>query len=277
MIHTPAGCSTLEKVERQQIRLLLQSVFGKGKTFSAMTSPNPCVVNIDNNLGAHSGRADIINVKFYDKEFIRKYNSNGLVHLAISKWLQEEGMKLTEEQTLVGDGLTNLQNAYDREVGVPMSTKTGKEDLQAWWGFKLDWQKELFESFKSLKCNVIITCHEEPEYNEDGGVTGNVLPLVQGGFKRQIGTHFTDIFRQHAVSKPDLSKLSEADLAKTLTNFKMSKADYIKFIDSFEGNTMYLWQLQPDSVASCKTHLVNAPKFVRADWNIFNETDKTTK
>ena len=271
MIHTPKDCSTLENVSRQQIRLLLQGYYGQGKTYAALTAPNPCVINLDNNLGAHTGRKDIINVKFYDKDFVKKYNQSGIVHLAIVKWITDEGSKLTEEQTLVMDGLTNFQNAYDREVNIPLSTRTGKPDLMQWWGEKLDWQKEFFESLKTLKCDVIICCHEQPEREDEGGLTGKILPLVQGSFKDQIGTHFTDIFRQHAISKPDVAKLSDTDWAKTLANFKMTtKVQYASLIDSFEDNTMYLWQTSPDSISACKTHLVGAPKFVKADWKIFS-------
>lgn len=269
-MHTPPGTTTLELITRQQIRLLLQSVFGQGKTFSAVTAPYPCVLNLDNNLGAHVGRKDVTNVPFYDKNFVKKYNQVGLIHLAISKWVLEEAVKLTEEQTLVLDGLTNLNNAYDREVSVPMSTRTGKPDLMQWWGDKLDWQKEFFEALKSLKCDVIVCCHEQYERDDEGGLSGKILPLVQGSFKDQIGTHFTDIFRQYAISKPDISKLSEADLAKTLSNFKMTKQQYLELIDSYNTNTMYLWQTTPDGLTACKCHLVDPPKFVKANWSLFN-------
>lgn len=270
-MHIPPNTSTLEKVSKQQIRLLLQSVYGQGKTFSAMTAPNPCVLNIDNNLGAHSGRKDIINVPFFDKMFVKKYNAQGFIHLAIQKWILDEGYKLTEEQTLVGDGLTNLLNAYDREVGVPMSTSTGKNDLMKWWGDKLKWQKELFESFKQLKCNVILCCHEQVERSDDGDVTGKVLPLVQGSFKDQLGTHFTDLFRQHAMTKLSVAEIDKQK-EKLLINFGFKEVkQFVDFQDSFINmNTMYIWQLQPDSLAACKTHLVSAPKFARANWNIFS-------
>lgn len=271
MIHTPDGCSTLEKVERQQIRELLQGYYGQGKTFSALTAPNPCVLNLDNNLGAHVGRADVINVPFYDKKFAAKYSA--AIHVAVPKWIADVGTKLSEEQTLVIDGLTNLNNAYDREVGVPMSTKTGKLDMQAWWGDKLDWQKELFESLKALKCDVIICCHEQPERektgSEAGELTGKILPLVQGSFKDQLGTHFTDVFRQHAVSKLSKDDI-EKNKEKLLVNYGMKSVDeYIAFQNSFETNTMYIWQTSPDSLSACKCHLVNQPKYIRANWNIF--------
>ncbi len=137
------------------------------------------------------------------------------------------------------------------------------------WGDKLDFQKELFESLKMLRCDIVVCAHEQAEREDEGTLSGKVLPLVQGSFRDQIGTHFTDLFRQHAVSKPDINKLTETDLTKTLVNFQMSKDEYIKFVNSFDTNTVYLWQLQPDSLVNCKTHLVKAPKFTRANWNIF--------
>lgn len=275
MIHTPKDTTTLEHVSRQQIRLLLQGYYGQGKTYSALTAPNPCVVNLDNNLGAHVGRADVINVPFFDKKFVTKYNQSGLIHQAITRWLSEQGSQLTEEQTLVQDGLTNLNNAYDREVGIPMSTRTGKPDLMQWWGEKLDWQKEFFESLKALKCDVIICAHEQPEREDNGELSGKILPLVQGSFKDQIGTHFSDIFRQHAMNKFNLATLPAPDKEKLLYNFGFKvDTEMQKFQDSFPGNVMYIWQTQPDGLSACKTHLVNSPKFVRANWNIFSAPTK---
>lgn len=275
MIHIPENCSTMETVERQQIRLLLQGLYGQGKTFSALTAPNPCVLNLDNNLGAHAGRKDVINVPFYDKKFIAKYNQQGLVTSAVTDWILKQGSKLSEEQTLTIDGLTNLNNAYDREVGVPMSTRTGKPDTQQWWGEKLDWQKEFFESLKSLKCDVIVCCHEQFERNDEGGLSGKILPLVQGSFKDQIGTHFTDIFRQHALPKMDLTKLSAEDKTKLLLNYGMkSEQEFMAFQSQFTTNTLYVWQMHPDGMATCKTHIKGGPKFCKASWNIFSSSTK---
>lgn len=270
-MYQPTDCKTLENVEKQQIRLLLQGMFGSGKTYSALTASNPCVINFDNNLGAHSGRKDVINVPFYDDSFVKKYNDKGWRHLALVKWIQTEGKKLAKEQTLVIDGLTNLSNHYDRESPIPISTRTGKEDLQAWWGNKWEWNKGLFEDLKAIACDVIVCCHEQIERDSDGNPTTKNRPLISGSFKDEIGGHFTDIFRQLALSKP-----SDKDLEKIkFDDFGLKSIEELKiFMNTFTSSTIYLWQLKPDSIANCKTHLFNPPKFALANYSVFSRSDK---
>src|ERR1017187_902817 len=97
-IYTPPNCTTLEKVTKQQIRLGVQGYPGSGKTFAALTFPNPIVLNLDRGLGAHQGRSDVIEIPFYQKAFSggKETCKDKLV-----EWLEREGPKLTDQQTLI--------------------------------------------------------------------------------------------------------------------------------------------------------------------------------
>lgn len=258
MIHIPTTAKTLQNMKQTQIRLLLQGAPGSGKTYSALTFPNPLVINFDKKLGAHRGRTDVNEIDFCDPAVYGKYAP--LRKDAIIKFLLSDGAKLSDEQTLIIDSWTTFQAAYDVEAPVVYSTRTGKEDGQAWWGEKLDYNKQFCGMIKSLKCNVILTVHEQAERNDDGSLSGKLKPLSQGQFADQLSAHFTDVFRQIAIDKPtDLTKVK-------LEHYKLSAENYKKFVDSFVTPTLFLWQTQPDSVANCLTSIPNVPRYIKAHY-----------
>ena len=97
------------------MRVGIQGFGGTGKTWAALTFPNPIVLNLDRGLGAHIGRSDVLEIPFYSQTFCKsmlpKYAYSDLKEI-ILLWLRSEGMKLSPEQTLIFDSNTSLQNAY---------------------------------------------------------------------------------------------------------------------------------------------------------------------
>ena len=58
--YIPKGAVSLNTITvKPQIRLGLQGYSGTGKTWAALTFPNPIVLNLDRGLGAHTGRSDV--------------------------------------------------------------------------------------------------------------------------------------------------------------------------------------------------------------------------
>lgn len=260
-MHIPPNTNTLETVESDQRRFLIQGSPGSGKTFAALTFPNPLVVNFDRGLTAHKGRKDVIEVPFWNQTFWSKYSSNRMD--AITSWMHQEASKLDKDQTLIFDGWTNITNIADNSTPVPYSVRTSKPDTMAWWGLRLKWNAAFCESFKPLKCNVVMICHEQDERSDEGDLTGNVKPLCQGSFKDQIGSHFTDLYRQLTFDKPK-------DIAKVpLDKFRMTADEFKKFVESFPTPTMYLWQCRPDSIAKCKSSLIDPPHYMKAEWSSY--------
>jgi hypothetical protein len=273
-MYIPPDCESLDKMGMQQIRLGIQGPPGTGKTWAALTFPNPIAANPDRGLGAHAGRADVIEIPFWRDDFCDKYAPRQNKTMppnrrdAIRNWLYKEGKKLEASQTLVFDGLTGLQNAFATQQELePVYTKTGKIDDFAFWNLKVKYFGEICELFKTLQCHVVFICHETPDRNKEGELNGKLRPLLTGQFADQLASHFTDWFRAHAFAKPtDYTKVKSEQWGMNLSEFQ-------SMCESFtQCNTIYAWQTQSDDLANCKaSSLVGAPRFIRADYTTFTK------
>jgi len=284
-IYTPTGCFPLSdmKEQQQQIRLGLQGYPKTGKTFAALTFPNPVVLNFDRGLGAHIGRTDVINVPFYDDAFIDKmcpklsplYIPFGTTTKmprpsnrkdALLKWLYSEAAKLTSSQTLIIDGNTKIQAAYHTEYWTaPELDQQGKLKPYVEFRKKIDFFTEIAVLLTGLKCHVVYISHESDDRNDKGELNGKIRPLMSGAFKDEIQSHFTDWFRCIAMAKP-----SNADeLAKCADKFKVSKETVQEWMQFSTNETMYLWQTTADNDVDCGTTLDKAPKLIPAHYSMF--------
>ena len=281
-IYTPNNCKPLSesKVE-QQIRLGIQGYPGTGKTWAALTFPNPVVANLDRGLAAHDKRADVIEVPLYNPQWIREtmrlpaYHPSGLKDICI-KWLETEATKLTPEQTLVWDGNTGLQNAYHKWYEANQTlflTKQGNVNEFAEWTVKKKFFSEIMEIFKSLSCHVVYCCHEIDMKDKNGVngplYSGKIRPLLTGAFGDEIEGHFNNWFRAHAADKPaDFTSLKADSVMKM---WGMTIDEFRKFCDTFPRGTIYYWQTESDSVFDAKCSLVNFPRYVPARYETFSK------
>lgn len=273
-VYIPTSCIPLSaNTTEQQIRLGLQGEPKVGKTFAALTFPNPIVLNLDRGLGAHAGRDGVHEVPMWDAGFADKIIPRSGVACppnrrdAIKKWLMTDGQKLTANQTLVFDGGTSLQQAFDSQQRLePVYTKGGKIDDFAFWKLKVEYFGEIMDLLKSLKSHVVYIAHETPDRDDTGALNGKVRPLLTGQFGDQLASHFTDWFRHLAFAKPS----DDAKLAKFKTFFKLDDAQAKEWIASSPTDSIYVWQTQADELAKCGTStLVGAPKYILANYNSF--------
>lgn len=277
-MYKPKGCLTLAELKSiPQIRLGLQGWGGTGKTWAAATFPNCVVANSDRGLGAHFGRADIIEVPFYDHSFCRTFLPNPAANYfpwmlkdIIYKWLEKEATQLTEEQTLVWDGNTGMQNAYHKWYSQNKVVTTGGDhDSRAEWGLKKTYYAEVIEMLKGLKCHVVFIAHEAEKKEKDGEYRGKIRPLLSGSFGDELTTHFTDWFRQLAFDKSvSVDTVTPVELVK----WGMTKDEFKKFLDTFPRGTYYGWQTESDNVFDGKcSSLVNFPRYIPADFKSFEK------
>ena len=275
-IYTPPNCRTLEVATKQQIRLGIQGFPGTGKTWAALTFPNPIVLNLDRGLGAHQGRKDVIEIPFYLPSF--SGHKTELKDKLVS-WMDTEGKKLTINQTLVIDGCTTIQNSYHTWFAANQHlflTKAGKVDDFAEWQVKKKYFGELHEAFKSLACDVIFIAHESERpdkpttVGQPGTYSGKIRPLLTGAFGDEIVSHYTDWFRQHASDKPtDYSTITPA----ALNSWGMRSIDEFKAMcATFPRNTIYYWQTDSDDKFDGKcSSLINFPHFIPANYGSFQK------
>lgn len=193
-----------------RIMVALQGESGTGKTFSALTFPNPVVADLDNNLVAYRDRTDVIRLPFKDKEWLKKWYKWDEAKIkfpirdAFLKWIQTEGTKLEADQSFVLDGWTSLQENFDLQVALePVYTGTGKLNEFSPWDRKQDYSLEVLDALSSMKCNIVVTFHEQSIRSGMGELQGKIEPLMKGGYNKKLGKHFTDWFRCIAESKLD--------------------------------------------------------------------------
>lgn len=275
-IYIPSHSRTLAEVYSQQVRLGIQGFPKTGKTYAALTFKNPVVMDLDRGLGAYEGRADIIQVPFYDLDFCRKYDPQyhpSKLKDVLIKWLETEGRKLTDQQTLIIDGNTGLQNAYHRWFKVNEAmylTKSGAVNEYSEWTVKRTYFAEFMEALKLLKCDVVYLCHEVDQKDKNGpqgpSYSGKIRPLLTGSFGDELASYFTDWFRQHAENKPNYNVWTDEDTKK----WGMDKVAHKAWTDKFPRNTMYYWQTESDSIFDgASTTLSGHPRFIPATSETF--------
>lgn len=287
-IHVPQGCARLSDIkEVPQFRLGIQGYPGVGKTWSALTCPNPIVANLDRGLRCHQGRTDVIEIPFHNPDYCKtimpRFTPPDLKDVLI-KWVETEGMKLSPAQTLVWDGNTSTQAAYHKwyEANkLSFLTKDGKINDFAEWNYKVTFYGELLELFKYVKCNVVFICHEidRPDkvpVGEAKRYSGKIRPLITGQVGDSLVGAFTDFYRQLCANKPeDFNKLEDAGLV----NWKLKKTEFKAMCDEYwpDCPSMYYWQTIGDDTFDAKCSLVGAPKFIPAHYNSLIKYERKPK
>ena len=286
-IYIPTTAISLATVEKKfQVRLGLQGPPKTGKTFSALSFPNPMVLSFDRGLVAHIGRKDVHEIPFYDDAFVdslvkrkapdyidfetkrqmpRPFNRRD----ALLKWLYEDGQKLTSEQTLVVDGNTGIQAAFHKQYWTePAIDKDGKLKKYDEYNRKINYFTELAICLKSVKCNVVYLCHEMNDRNAEGDLNGKIRPLMSGAFKDEMQSHFTDWFRCITVAKPE-----KQDEAFFLKKYGIDGTVLVEWCASTppDHKVIYLWQTQSDNIVECGSSLMNVPKYIIANYSSFTK------
>lgn len=272
-LYIPPGCTTMDKVkEEPQMRLGLQGPPGCGKTWLALTFPNPIVANFDRGLIAHYGRSDVIEVPFYEGKFVDSIHPRDGAMAppnrrdAFLKWLATEGRKLSPAQTLVLDNNKQIQQAFHTQYKInPVITKKGGENEFAEWNLKIEYYNDIARVLKELACDIIFICHETPDRNMDGSLNGLNRPLVSGQIGDGIAADYTDWYRILALPKPTSDTWDKfiARFGKTYT---------LKAVqDSTPNDSVYLLQTQSDNTFNAKTSLVNVPRFILASYSSISQ------
>jgi AAA domain len=226
-------------------RIGIQGAPGSGKTTSALTFPNPLVIDFDHKLPP-----DVPCIPMWNHEFIKtelKVVPRGKrqnVRDAVKYFLKDHGPKFEEDQSLILDSWTFFQNSLLAQVTeeYEMDVKAGNikpNKFQIWSDYQ-NANREICELLKGLRCNVIVLFHEQIERDEQGDPTGKIMPLQSGAFKDQLQGHFTDFFRM--LKAP---KMLDATGKPVVINGQVQ-------FDEKENNGFY-WQVQGDGMVNCNT------------------------
>lgn len=271
-MYIPDKAKTLDTKTDLQLRIALQGYGGTGKTTSALTFPNPVVLDIDNSADKHNTQAVGIDTKnvhvlpFYDQSFLDEIKPRGNLRDVFRTWIEKHASLFAPEQTLVLDSWTFLQDAFDKQTDLePVYTKKGEIDEFAFWARKQDYARDILNALQRVKCNVIVIFHETVERDNNGRLTGKVTPLMQGRFADKLLNYFTYWFRQIAMEKSIEEKLAK-DMQITVEALK-------RICDFSTNNSMYTWQTQTTTIANCKSK-IPFQRFVPAHYKIFQEPEQ---
>lgn len=262
---------SLKDLPTQPIRLGLQGPPGSGKTWAALTFPNPIIWNLDNKLVGYKNKYPDSNIqvvnptkklivdqlKVSNMGFNKPNNPNAEINIrdGFKKWIDLFGPQLTNNMTLVIDSWTSLQNWFGIQTQKPHEksiTKQGEEDRFYFWKFKLNYSVEITEQLKTLQCNVVVICHETIERDEEGRATGKLRPLMSGQFADQLAGQMTDFYRQIPMPKLD---------------HRTGKPNLIENGEPIKEDIEYVWQTQSDNMFIACRSIDNLPKFIRANYS----------
>lgn len=235
----------------------IQGPPGTGKTWSALTFPNPVVVNLDRGLTCKHG-TNVQQFPFYDSSYCvqthkMSVNSDKSVNKrdGVKKWLKENAPKLDKDQTLILDSWTTLQNYFDIQTKLePVYTRQGNIDDFAPWKFKIEYSSDILTTLQSLKCMVVVIFHEKPVRDEKTGLlTDKIEPLMSGQFVNQLKIPFSDFFRQRAIPK-------------------IGRDNKPILIDGKElpEEMNYLWQIKSDVNFDAKTRMTLKETYIKATY-----------
>lgn len=231
------------------IRLGIQGPPGCGKTYAAMSFPNPVVANWDKGLQEFAGSISILQYRLYSPEWIKDKlgigpdMSHGKAYpnyeTVIRKLFSEHLCKLESNQTLIWDSYTSFANAfYSWNFSEKWYTKKGEEDVYEYWSKWVDVQKALHSGFQSLKCNVVVIFHSASVRDP---ATGKLLdkeqPLVQGKFVAELKGKYPFFFKQFVKQDTD-------------------------------GKLNWLWQTQSDNTFDAKC-VLKLPAIIPATYDSF--------
>ena len=208
-IYMPEGITRTSQTKASNTkRVLLVGAAGSGKSWSAVTFPNPFILDYDNNLQhSHFRNLDIPTIPCYNTRTTSEIKIGPRKYVDarewIIQWLAQEGNKFTERQTIILDSLTGLSDivriAYEKEIP---TSKSGADDKFWFWRMWAAYFRELFSALRDLPCNVVVIMHENEMRDAETNRVASVKPLLQGQeFSPRIPSFFTDVYRQLAIPK----------------------------------------------------------------------------
>jgi hypothetical protein len=267
----------LSELPQGQIRLGIQAAPFAGKTYSALTFPNPVIASFDRKANAHSHRTDVFNVPFYDGVFCDSvFKRNGLAtppnrRDALLKWLAGEALQIPCDHTLILDNSTGIEEAFHTQYWLnPVVSKQGEVDSFAEWRQKVDFFGDLATAIKGLKCNVIYITHEQDDRDKKGDLNGGIRPLLTGQAGDKLAGNYTDWFAMKVIQKPQTKEEIDSILKSGIT--KVTLDEWVASTPP-DYKAIHLWQTQPDNVRRSlgTTTLQGCPKYVVANYSSFDK------
>lgn len=216
----------------------IQGPPGSGKTASSLTFPNPIIALFEKPdlVGMlklpHLVGVKPVLLKFYDtdwltsssfKKFTPREDPRSWISPAhaFKAWLEVDAKKLGQEQTLIIDNWTRLQEQFDKvNFAYDTLTKDGKIDSFAPWDRKIVISEDISNSLIALNCNVVVLFHELQERDKaTGQILDKLQPLQQGKFITKLKSYFPNFFRQRVIKNKETGAIEYVWQVKASESF----------------------------------------------------------
>ena len=231
-LYVPTGVSKSTAFQR---RIAIVGPPGSGKTTSCLTFPNRVWLNFDNKLPSGEQEMKFWNTDFCNTIVKPNYNFPNRRD-AFKTWLFKNLFQFTEEQTVILDSWTMMQNAFDKQTQAEYDEMPTVND---WWmpKQKKKYSREICECLKEAKCLVVVLFHETEKW-ESGKPSGKLGPVMDGSFQNEIFGFFTDVWHQRSHiyerdSKGKVVKVDNTPVVKVITHKNDNK-------------WVWFWQLEGD-------------------------------
>lgn len=176
----------IQKSQPEQWRILLQGAPGTGKTTFACGFPNIIAVDFDHKLPRGTNA-----VPFWDRAFTDTIKSSSpFLRDKVFAWFEKNMKELQATDTLLFDSWGAFQGIINDALHKEVDVKSGDGAFR-FYNLKNSYSAKMALLFRSLKCNVIVTCHETTK----GDNMTSVRPLQEGKFGDELPGHFTDHYR----------------------------------------------------------------------------------
>lgn len=233
---TPPGARVSDASAATKLVLLCGLAFS-GKTTSALTFPNPTILDGEGKIPA-----GIQTIPFLDDAYVDSLKPRGNKNNppnrrdALSHFVSRILPGFPKDQTFVLDSLSAVDSWYHRET----EDVEGITDLRQIYGRKLKYFTQLFTDLRNAPCSVVVTAHMQPMIGENEKPTGGYKAFIGGSFAEKLPSFATMVLRNYVDPRKPA------------------------------GPEQYRWQIKPDGILQstgvCTTKQLSVSD-VRADYS----------
>ena len=157
--------SELQKINFN-LKILLYGDSGAGKTYASVTAPKPLVLLTERN--------GLVSIQHSNPDAVVAIASNASEVRKIFQDILKNGLKKWGCETLIVDGLTEIQRMFKDEI--LEKSKKNLFSLQN-WGELTETMRKFMRMLRSLDCSVVCTALSSYQQEED---TSRILPCFEG-------------------------------------------------------------------------------------------------
>ena len=261
-------------------RILLVGDSGAGKTYSSITTIPPeipiILADVDDGLAGVPPRDSLIRFDFSNLDSARTLVQSVLekgdnircvfdcVRVFITRMLKSIVNDFKGNCIFMMDSVSTLGDTLMETLESDPQTITNKFYL--WGEWASEW-RDLSTAIKMLRCNVIVTAHEQPEYetvNNQQRLVQYIWYLPGNAFSPRFAQFFTDALLQRREVKLVTVNSDKLAFPDATLSGKVPEVEY-----------KYFWQLQPEKMRPwIKTRSTCRNLWIPAGWQSLLNSDK---